>query len=205
MASVCSKTHAVASRASAERRRGGPPGSRVMTEAIVLYFSYAEPSYAKIKPDFVSPGPEAFFAHVSRIKMRPKEERRRSLRFAPEVPETTADFADFLDFLAPQSNRSLQALLIAERALAGYVFLLGKDDCEDWPRSHLVQPLTWFLKLLLPGSEKTYEKLLGSELKHVAELIIKIDGVERRPVKIFKAIQKIQATQSFEDLSKLVA
>ena len=202
MASVCSKTHGCAEK----RRRGGPPGSRVMAEAIVLYFSYAEPSYAKIKPDFVSPGPEAFFAHVSRLgTLRPKEERRRNLRFAPEVPETTAEFAAFLDFLAPQSNRSLQALVIAERALAGYVFFLGKDDCEDWPRSHLVQPLTWFLKLLLPDSEKSYEKVLGSELKHVAELIVKIDGIERRPVKIFKALQKIQATQSFEDLSKLIA
>ena len=184
MASVCTKTHSLRDK---KRRCGGPPGARVMAEAIALYFSFAEPQYVKIAPSFVSPGPEAFFAHVSRLETeyRAQTSKRRSVRLAgAESAETTAEFAAFLDYLsAPSSNRltdrALQALVIAERALAGYVFLLGKEDCEDWPRSHLVQPLTWFLKLLLPAATAAHEKILGSELKHVAELIFGIE--DRRP------------------------
>lgn len=179
-----------------------------MAEAIAFYFSYAEPQYSKIAPAFVSPGPEAFFAHVARLESeyRAQTSKRRSVRLAgAESAETTADFAAFLDYLAaPSTNRlvdrALQALIIAERALAGYVFLLGKEDCEDWPRSHLVQPLTWFLKLLLPS---TCDKILGSELKHVAELILGMD--DRRPKKMFQVIEQIQAKQSFDDFRKLMA
>jgi hypothetical protein len=206
MASACSKTRNCAEK----RRSGGPPGSRVMAEAIALYFSYAEPQYAKKDPLFASPGPEAFFAHIARLECtyRASTCKRRSVRFAAaEQAETTAQFTAFLDFLVtPHSNRLsdrvLQALLIAERALAGYVYLLGKDDTDDWPRSHLIQPLSWFLKLLPPAD--AHEKILGSELKHVAELIVGISETDRRPKKIFQAIEKLQGAQTFEAFRKLI-
>ena len=194
MASVCTKTRNCAEK----RRSGGPPGSRVMAEAIALYFSYAESQYAKRNPLFVCPGPDAFFAHVARLEClnRTQGAQRRSLRFAAAAAETTIEFLDFLDFLVPppKSNRTLQAVLIAERALAGYVYLIGKDDSEDWPRSHLIQPLGWFLKLLFPA---THEKIAGAELKHVAELIVGIADTPTKPKKIFTAIESIQASQTF--------
>lgn len=194
MASACTKTRNCAEK----RRSGGPPGSRVMTEAIALYFSYAEPQYAKRNPLFVCPGPEAFFAHVTRLEClnRTQGAQRRSLRFAAAAAETTAEFLDFLDSLVPppKSNRTLQAVMIAERALAGYVYLLGKDDSEDWPRSHLIQPLGWFLKLLFPT---THEKIAGAELKHVAELIVGITEAPNKPKKVFQAIEFIQRSQTF--------
>lgn len=208
MASVCSKTRSCLH--TEKRRSGGPPGSRVMAEAIALYFSYAEPHYIKKNPLFASPGPEAFFAHVARLETeyRALTNKRRSVRFAAgEQAETTTQFEAFLDFLVtPQSNRLtdrvLQTLLIAECALAGYVYLLGKNNAEDWPRSHIIQPLSWFLKQL-PFAD-AHEKILGSELKHVAELIVRISETDRRPKKIFQAIGKIQAAQTFEEFHTLM-
>jgi hypothetical protein len=209
MASVPSKSCPSLTR----RGSGHPPGARVMADAIALLFSYSEPAYAKKVPSFVCPGPEAFFAHVSRIECEIRTAahgKRRHLRFSCPMPETSTEFLAFLHYLAPvPSNRisdaAEQALVIAERALAGYVFLMEKDDCEDWPSSHLVQPLGWFLKTLFPAAYKLNEKILHAEMKHVAAAISSIDATKRTPKKIFDAIEKVQKDQSFAEFQKHLA
>ena len=196
-------------RPTPSRRRSAPStGERVMTEAIALLFSSASFDYTKSHPGFLTPAPEEFFGSAKAIEVAiraPHAVRRVGFLKAESSSATSPEkqqFQKFLAFLQPIVEKSVpfsiaqaqaqQYLGIAIKALSIYCVFLDYE--EDMYRTHVVEPLRWFVQLLFPKG--IYEKI-GAKLfrytftmidelqstcsshKHIGDLLHNYERLER--------------------------
>lgn len=169
------------------RRSAPASGERVMTEAIALLFSSISLDYTKSHPGFLTPTPEEFFgsAKAIEIAMRNTHAVRRvgflKTEAAAQTPEKHA-FQKFLAFIQPISDKSIplpftllqaqQYLEIAIKALSIYCVFLHYE--EDMHRTHVFEPMRWFLQMLFPKGSGVYEKIGTKIFRYTFTMIDKL-------------------------------